>query len=329
MQKRGLIFAFTPIFLMTMINFVSAQFYGGFSLSDILNSIDSSTMILGIIFIVAFALLNFSLSKFFHDNKAIAGIIAFAISLGITWVVNRTGLNFEGFFYTLGFSEGFLVTIVSLALIGGGIYFGVRYGFGVVLTLLGGFFIILSFTNFIYETGTTFIIGLIFLGIGIWLLSKKKRGIGGSYQDYDVSSGPSSRQVYKQELAERRYNEKVRQSQIGARAKNIQEIRMVREKRNVPREQRGQRIDQRKAKEYAKARAEAEREERAKARAYGRDRKAAEKLNIKINKLLKDSNYLIKQYNEIKRTEPNNTKLLSQIQSMLKENQKKINKLKR
>ena len=52
MQKRGLMFAFTSIFLVAMINFVSAQFYGGFSLSDILSSIDSSTMILGIVFIV-------------------------------------------------------------------------------------------------------------------------------------------------------------------------------------------------------------------------------------------------------------------------------------
>ena len=175
MQKRGLMLTFVSIFLVLMVNFVSAQFYGGFSLSNILYSIDSSTMILGIVFIVAFALLNYSLSKVFYDNKAIAGIIAFAISLGITWGMNRTGLNFEGFFYTLGFSEGFLATIVSLALIGGGIYLGVKYGFGVVLTVLGGFFIILSFTSFIYETGTTFIIGLIFMIVGGIVLYKWPR----------------------------------------------------------------------------------------------------------------------------------------------------------
>ena len=233
MQKRGLIFVFTSIFLVGMINFASAQFYGGFSLGDILSSIDSSTMILGIMFIVVFAFLNYSLSRFFRDNKAIAGVISFAISLGVIWGINRTGLDFEGFFYTLGFSEGFLATIVSLALIGGGIYLAFKYGFGVLLTVIGGFFIILSFTDFIYETGTTFVIGALFLGIGIWLQSKKKRGLVGSdYRNYDTPSGPSSGQIYKQELAERRYAEKARQAQIRASARNIQEIRKVREKRD-------------------------------------------------------------------------------------------------
>jgi len=176
MQKRGLMFAFTSIFLVAMINFVSAQFYGGFSLSDILSSIDSSTMILGVMFIVVFAFLKYSLSRVFRDNAAIAGVIAFAISLGVIWGVNRTGLDFEGFFYTLGVSEGFLFIILPLILIGGAAYLGIKYSFGALLTVIGGFFMILSFTDFIYETATTFIIGLIFLGIGFWLLMRR-RGI--------------------------------------------------------------------------------------------------------------------------------------------------------
>ena len=176
MQKRGLMFAFTSVFLVAMINLVSAQFYGGFSISDILSSIDSSTVLLGLVFIVSFAFVNQALIRtIFRDNAAIAGVIAFAISFGIVWGVNRTGLDFEGFFYTLGFSEGFLSTIVLLALIGGGIYLGIKYSFGALLTSIGGLFIIMSFTDFIYETGTTIFIGLIFAGIGIWLLMRKKK----------------------------------------------------------------------------------------------------------------------------------------------------------
>ena len=200
MQKRGLMFAFTSIFLVAMINFVSAQFYGRFSISDILSSIDSSTVLLGVVFIVAFAFINQALIRtVFRDNAAIAGVIAFAVSFGIVWAVNRTGLDFEGFFYTLGFSEGFLATIVLLALIGGGIYLGFKYGLGIMLTIVGGFFMILSFTDFIYETGTTFVIGLIFGGIGIWLLSKKKDPLGSygsrfSKRPRDYSSDPSSGQ---------------------------------------------------------------------------------------------------------------------------------------
>ena len=166
-------FAFTSIFLVAMTNFVSAQFYGGFSLRDIFSSIDSSTVILGVVFIVAFAFVNQALIRtVFKDNAAIAGVIAFSISFGIAWAVNRTGLDFEGFFYTLGFSEGLLSTIVLLALIGGGIYLGIKYGFGALLTSIGGLFIIMSFTDFIYKTGTTFVIGLIFAGIGGFILYK-------------------------------------------------------------------------------------------------------------------------------------------------------------
>ena len=230
-------FAFTSVFLVAMINLVSAQFYGGFSISDILSSIDQSTMILGVIFVVSLAFINQALIRtIFRDNAAIAGIIAFAISLLIIYGINLTGLDFEGFFYNLGFSEGFLSTVVLLALIGGGIYLGIKYGVGEMLMVLGGFFIILSFTDFIYETATTFILGLFFLGIGGWLLQRKKklRLVGGSYSPeyYDTPSRLSSRQLYKQELAERRYAEKGRQAQIRARAKNIQEIRSGREKRD-------------------------------------------------------------------------------------------------
>ena len=179
MQKKEFVLFFSSILLITMISFVSAQFYGRYSLSDILNSVDPSTMILGVAFIVFFAFLNAALSRFFIDNKAIGGVIAFAISLLIIYGINRTGLDFEGFFYNIGFSEGFLATIISLVLIGGAIYLGIKYGFGILSTIIGGFFIILSFTDFIYETGTTFFIGVIFLVIGIWLLwRKKKRELG-------------------------------------------------------------------------------------------------------------------------------------------------------
>ena len=285
MKEKAVLLSFISLILsIYLINFVSAQFYGGYSLGDILNSVDPSTMILGVMFIVVFALLNKALSNYFGDSKAVGGVVAFSISLLIIYGINLTGLDFEGFFYTFGFSEGILTTVGSLVLIGGFIYLGFKYGFGVVLTLFGGFLIILSFTDFIYETGTTFILGALFLAVGFWLLHKKKRGLVGSdYSNYDIPSGPSSKQIYKQELAERRYNEKVRQAQIRARAKNIQEIRGVREKRNVAREQKRQQIDQRKKEEYARSRAQTEKEnrrrEQEKSKEYSKSRAEAEKEN--------------------------------------------------
>ena len=93
---------------------------------------------------------------------------------------------------------------------------------------------------------------------------KKKRILASSdYSDYDVpskSSHLSSRQIYDQELANKRYQEKIRQSQIKARARNILDIRRVREERDTKREQRRKKIELRKNKKYAKDRVEAERE---------------------------------------------------------------------
>jgi len=97
MQKKNLVFFITAgILFLSVINLASAY---GDSLGDFLNTIESSTISLLVIFIVCFALLNFSLTKFFKKERAIAGIIAFSISLLITYGVNRSDLEFEYQFY--------------------------------------------------------------------------------------------------------------------------------------------------------------------------------------------------------------------------------------
>ena len=96
MKKSLLILVIT----LCLINLTNAYYgsYSSFSFSDLLNSIDSSTMLLGAVFVLSFLFANWSLSKFFKGNRAFAGIAAFVVSLFITWGVNRTGLDFEGFF---------------------------------------------------------------------------------------------------------------------------------------------------------------------------------------------------------------------------------------
>ena len=243
-MKRGKILLFFLVGLF-LINFASATYYGSLSLSDLLNEIDASTIFLGAIFIISFAFINSSLVRVFRDNKTASTVISLTISLGVIYAINLTGLDFQGFFYNIGLSTGFLTTIASLILIGGGIYLTFRFGFATMLIVLGGFFLILSSTNFIYETGTTIVIGIILIGIGFWLRKKKHSLVGPNYSDYGIpskSSRPNSREIYKQELIDRRYQEKVRQAQIRARVKNIQKIRRVREKRDKAREQRRRNI---------------------------------------------------------------------------------------
>ncbi len=178
MKRTELPLTFISVILgIFSINFVSAQFYGGFGLSSILNSIDPSTMILGLIFIVAFALLNYSLSRVFRDNKTIGVIIAFSLSIGIIYAINLTGLDFQGFFYGIGFSSGILYTIIPFLLIGGAIYLVIKFDFGTMLAIVGGFLFLIGLTDLVYEKGFVITIGLILFFIGIWIKRKKKPSI--------------------------------------------------------------------------------------------------------------------------------------------------------
>lgn len=171
-MKKSLV---TPILILSLINFASAYYgsYSNFSLSNLLNSIDSSTMLLGAVFIVSFAFLNFALLRFFKDNKATAGVIAFVISLSITYWINQTGFNIEGLFFEIGFSGDMLYTILPIILLIGIIIFIWKFKSKALLAM-GALLIVLSFTNLIYAKGLTLLIGITLSGIGIWLLKKKR-----------------------------------------------------------------------------------------------------------------------------------------------------------
>ena len=189
MQKRGILFVFlfSLITLMAM-NFVSAAFhYGGYSLSDLLNTFDSSTVILTSIFLIAFILIFWPLSKFFRENPILAGIISFAMSFLLIFEINRRGLDFTGFFYSIGISGGILYTIAPIILLVGLIFSGFKYGWGITLTSVGGFFIAISFTDIIYSKLSAVTLGIIFFVIGIllWRRRKKRRFVDPYYKNYD------------------------------------------------------------------------------------------------------------------------------------------------
>ena len=242
MQKKGLILGFF-LFLFG-INFVTASFhYGGYSLSDVLNTFDSSTVILTSIFLISFILIFWPLSKFFRENQMLAGIISVAMSFLLIFEINRRGYDFTGFFYNIGISEGILSTIIPFVLIIVLIFSGFKYGWGITLTSIGGFFIIISFTEIIYEKGITFILGFILLGIGIWLWKRrrKRRSVDPYYQNYDTYSGSSQRQIYKQQRVQQRYQQKLEnqsaelkrqanEAEVRRRAGKIAKIRTRREK---------------------------------------------------------------------------------------------------
>lgn len=180
MEKRSLLGLFLTI---VSINFASAQFYGSFSLGNFLNSIDPSTMILGVIFVVSFALLQFALSKYFKEQKTIATVISFALSMLIIWGINQSGFDYGGYFYNFFFflPTGFIDTLWPLLLLAGWIYFIVRSGFilgsGKMLVIMGLLLNVIAFSGISYQPSTPAAIGvfLIIVGAILWIWGAKKK----------------------------------------------------------------------------------------------------------------------------------------------------------
>lgn len=166
------------LFSLLFINFASAM-----SLSDYLYSIDPSTIFLGAVFLIAFTLINYPLSKFFKDKPAIAGIIAFCLSMLIVYGINRFGLNLDDLLYGIGLNEEILYPVLFLALLLGAIAVIVKFSFSTLLLTLGVLFVLMGF--FAEREKTSIFIGAILLILGtiLWWRKRKKVGSsgGGSY----------------------------------------------------------------------------------------------------------------------------------------------------
>lgn len=181
---------------MMLINFASAQFYGRFSLSDFLNSVDESWIVLGMIFLIVYALVSYGLGNFFKGNKAVSGSIAFAIALLVIWGVNRSGFNYNGLFYNFFFflPTGFVETIWPILFLGFGVFLVIKTGnlgkgLGILFIGSGVLLIFLSFIGVIYETegGGSLGFGLIIIGVLSWWLGTRKWG-GKKQSHYPDSS---------------------------------------------------------------------------------------------------------------------------------------------
>jgi hypothetical protein len=251
MKKVNLISLIVGLFL---ISFVSAA---DFSLGDMFDNIDSSTMILGVAFIISFALIYFALSNFFKDkatgepNKPIATVVALAISLLITYGINKMDLDLQEFVFNIGIQEDLLMIILPLIVLAGIIFLFVKFKSGALL-IIGGFLILIAF--FVEEKMFTAIIGIILVIIGFVLLLKK-RGLGPRYsddyqdypdQDYPPRRGPDPRKVFKQNLKNIRRQAKVGEAPKKARGAYLYKGMKKEAKRRQKRAKRQENIDRKK-----------------------------------------------------------------------------------
>lgn len=143
-----------------------------FSLGDFLDSLDSSTMILGALFIIFFALIHFILSRIIRGsdgkpNSAIAGVISLAVSLLAIYGINKIGLDYESLLASIGISGDTLYTLLAIILVVGAIYLLIRVG-SLGLLIIGVSFLGVGLTNLVYEKTTFVVIGIVI--IIIWAI---------------------------------------------------------------------------------------------------------------------------------------------------------------
>ncbi len=147
-----------------------------------LDSIDPSTMVLGIIFIISALFINTGLTRAgpFKDNKSVAGIISISIALFIIWAINSSGWNYYGFFNGIFFfiPTGFIETLWPLLALVAIVILGI-WKKGASLFYIGGFLVLVSF-YFDEGGGTLLAVGatLVILRIAWLAFFKKKDKIG-------------------------------------------------------------------------------------------------------------------------------------------------------
>jgi hypothetical protein len=157
------------VFILLMLTGLASAQMG---LSDLLNSLDQGTVILYSIFLLSFAILYFSLSKsLFKGNNTIAGIVAAIISFLIVYWENKSGFDFSGFFYNIGISSDMLMTALPIIIVIGAIFVIIKMK-GASLYVFGA--LLIASSVFVYEGTIVIVLGVILIGIGIFVSSRKK-----------------------------------------------------------------------------------------------------------------------------------------------------------
>ena len=169
MKKVGLMFLSVVTSLFAM-NFVSAAV----SIGDFFNQIEPSTMVLGAMFMILFAFINFILTKsFMKDNRPVAGVISFCISLLAVYGLYYADFDITGLMFNFGVTEDIITTWVPIILLGIAIFFSLKGYFSYVMIALGALFFILGITDVVYESGLFIAVGLVIAMLGFFLLWRK------------------------------------------------------------------------------------------------------------------------------------------------------------
>lgn len=143
---------------------------------DIFYMLDPEVMILGLLFIIFFALIQLFLSRSLKDRNS-ASVIAFCVSLLAVYGISRTGFDISSLVYKIGINssaaENIFYSILPFVILGGLIFIFWKVKMRVILTLSG--LILMVVSRFVYEKAIVLGIGIVVLCIGLYLFYKESR----------------------------------------------------------------------------------------------------------------------------------------------------------
>ena len=198
MEKRYSVLVVFSALLVSIINLVSAQYYGSNIFGYIFDTIGPQNLTLMAIFFILGVVLSFALKKSFGGT---GGMLGWLIAFFITGAAHFSGFDayfdFSNIFYSIGLSEETLAIGIPLVvlLITGVLAF--KHGLGVAViaasSLIFGLVFVVGFGTIDFGTIITILIvwGIIIL-IGLWMIrrrAKKKAGlIYSNPKNYSYSS---------------------------------------------------------------------------------------------------------------------------------------------
>jgi hypothetical protein len=182
-MKKGVFQLFIlAVSLIFILRLAGAAYYNygsssALSLSELLNSFDPSMIFLGAVLILSFSIIFFALSKVMKtkdNNKAIPGVISFAIALLLTYEVNKMNLDYEDIFSNIGISSDIINIVLPVIIVGLSIFLIVALK-SYSLLVFGGALFILSMTDLVYQKTVVMIVSLVILLIFVIVKVKKKK----------------------------------------------------------------------------------------------------------------------------------------------------------
>lgn len=203
-------------------------------IGSFLDTIDQSTLVLGCLFVIFFALANFSLGKFFKDrktgqpNKGITSVVSFCVSLLMIYGINKSNFDYSGAVGSLGLPNDVLIIVLAVLLTAGLVYMLIKLKTKALL-YTGLFLIFLAYfaeaLNVEFDKGKLLVTGGIILIL--WLLAlvwTKRKNWGNSKKKDNLNEANSS-----EKDAERASDAAKRAAEAAIHATNAEEARRAAE----------------------------------------------------------------------------------------------------